>query len=227
MDGAGAGAAGWQLTDIACDDSGATPDLDAGSVSIELVAGDKVTCTFTDRLIPPTGDLLITKLTRGGVGTFPFAVRPVGGGDLVRASATTTMPGCAVAAVPGPIDLDPGEYRIRERLPRPTRAGHWERGPAGCNAGRSLARDDHRRRRSGVPIREPVHPAGSITILKTTRGAGATTGFVVSPLRDPELQYLKSARTQGDGDTAIARGDRDAPAAAGPLRDPGDRAGHR
>ena len=51
-------------------------------------------------------------------------------------------------------------------------------------------------------------PAGSIAILKTTRGAGATTGFVVSPLRDPELQYLKSARTQGDGDTAIARGDR-------------------
>jgi hypothetical protein len=41
---------GWQVGDIACDpSSGSRIDLDAPSVTVDLVAGDTVTCTFRNR----------------------------------------------------------------------------------------------------------------------------------------------------------------------------------
>jgi hypothetical protein len=49
-------------------------------------------------------------------------------------------------------------------------------------------------------------PSGGLAILKTTRGAGATTGFVISRVGSAR-QWIKSAHTTGSGDTAVARGD--------------------
>src|SRR5689334_24765127 len=37
--------------------------------------GDTVTCTFTNTFRPPQVGLVVRKVTRGGVGSFPFTVR--------------------------------------------------------------------------------------------------------------------------------------------------------
>ena len=173
-----------------------------GAVSIELVAGDTVTCTFTDRLIPPTGDLLITKLTRGGVGTFPFGVRPVGGGDLSGRPRPRRRPGCrwrprrarstSIPATTGSVSASharPARATGCGRPPAATRGAGTPGNPCACTitAGAGAV----------CQFENRFIPAGSIRILKTTRGAGATTGFVVSPLRDPELQFVQSAPHAG------------------------------
>ena len=69
---------GWDLTDLSCTAGASTATVDqaAAAVAIRLAAGDTVTCTFTDALRPPPGQLLLSKVTFGGVGTFPFRVRP-------------------------------------------------------------------------------------------------------------------------------------------------------
>jgi uncharacterized repeat protein (TIGR01451 family) len=205
---------GWELTGITCTSTGSTVtrDLPNAAVSIVLAAGDRVTCTFTDRLRPPRGNLLITKLTTGGLGTFDFTVRDEGGDVVERATAETTEEGVPVAAVPGPIDLDPGVYSVSEQRPQRTRAGRWTQTDANCNA-RSLGERG--------PVTVPITagrgavclfenrfiPSGSLAILKTTRGAGAATGFVISRVGSSR-QWQQTARTTGSGDTALARGDR-------------------
>jgi uncharacterized repeat protein (TIGR01451 family) len=206
---------GWQLTGITCTatNSTVTRDLANAAVSIVLAAGDKVTCTYTDRLIPPIGQLLITKTTHGGTGTFPFTVSTEGGDRVRETSATTTEADVPVVTDSGPIDLDPGTYLVDEDLPPRTRAGRWRRTSANCNAHLLGATSD--------PVRINISagggavcvfgntfvPAGALAIAKTTRGAGATTGFVIS--REGEArQWIQTARTSGPGDTAIARGDR-------------------
>jgi len=206
--------AGWELTGISCtsDGSTVTTDLAAGAVSIVLAAGDRVTCTYTDRLRPPPGQLLITKISNGGTGTFPFTVTDEDGDRVRTTSATTTEPGVPAVTDSGPIDLDPGEYFVDEDLPPRTRAGRWRRTSANCNA-RLL-------RATSGPVRVPISsgggavcvfentfvPSGGLTIAKTTRGAGATTGFVISRDGSPR-EWVQTARTSGPGDTAIARGD--------------------
>ncbi len=60
---------GWKLADLQC--TGASPvtiDKTTAKVSIALLAHDTVTCTFTDQLIPPPGQLLLSKITRGASG---------------------------------------------------------------------------------------------------------------------------------------------------------------
>jgi uncharacterized repeat protein (TIGR01451 family) len=206
---------GWRLTGLSCTHgaSTVTTNLAAASVSITLAAGDTVTCTYTDALVPPPGQLLLSKVTFGGVGTFPFRVTPAGGGDTLHASATTTDPGTSVIAAPSPFTLDPGTYEVAESLPS-SRAGRWHSIAVNCNA--------VRRARRSLPIAVTIRanegqaclfenrfiPFGRITILKSTRGGGGTTGFVITPVASPERQYTKSATTPADGGTRLARGDR-------------------
>jgi Domain of unknown function DUF11 len=205
---------GWSLTDLRCTTSGSavTTDSENAKVSIRLLAGDTVTCTFTDALRPPPGELLISKITTDAAGTFPFAVRPEGGGEAIRASATTTEEGVPTQAVPGPIELDPGTYRVGERLPR-AKGGHWRRTAVNCNA--------RRRTRLLRPVEVTISPgrgaactfenrfvaAGSLGIAKVTRGATGTAGFVISPLSGPARQYVQRATTRAEGVPAPARGD--------------------
>jgi uncharacterized repeat protein (TIGR01451 family) len=205
--------AGWRLTGLACTGGGSdvTADPTAGTVSIRLLAGDTVICTFTDALRPAPGELLITKVTGGGVGTFEFGVRPAGGGDVVRSTATTREPGVAVPAVPGPLSLDPGSYVVGEGRPD-ARGGRWVQTGANCNA---------RARRGPGPVTVTIAsgrgavcvfqnrflPSGSIAIAKETRGGAGTTGFVIAPLAQPARQYVQSATTAAPGDLALARGD--------------------
>ncbi len=206
---------GWDLTGLTCTQgaSTVTTDLANASASIRLAAGDTVTCRFTDALHPPPGQLLLSKVTFGGIGTFPFRVRPEDGGATRTASATTTEPRVPVDATPGPFELDPGTYRVSERLPV-VRGGRWHQVAVNCGA--------HRRTRTalwGVAVKVTAGagaaclfenrfvPHGSIAIVKRTRGGGGTTGFVISPLAAPTRQYTQTATTDRDGGTAIARGD--------------------
>jgi uncharacterized repeat protein (TIGR01451 family) len=209
--------AGWDLTGLDCTHglSTVTTDLANASVSIVLVAGDTVTCTFTDALHPPPGRLLLSKVTFNGVDTFPFTVEPASGGATKHASATTTDPGTPVDAQPSPLVLDPGTYRVSEDLPR-IRGGRWRQTAVNCNAVRRAHRG-----RTATPVEVKITsstgvaclfenrfiPNGSIRIFKETRGAGGTTGFVIEPVADPAREFTQTAVTSGSGDVALARGD--------------------
>ncbi len=121
-------------------------------------------------------------------------------------------------ADPRSLTLDPGSYRISEQLPAPSRAGRWRQGAVTCNAVQQRTR---RARRGAAPtevtvssdagqaclFRNTFIPAGGIAIAKQTRGAGATTGFVIDRVGEPARQWTKTAITSGPGDVALARGD--------------------
>ena len=68
---------GWTLTGLSCTSQSSTTatDLASRTVRITLAAGDTVTCTFTNRLTPPAGALVLRKVTVNGTGTFPFTVQ--------------------------------------------------------------------------------------------------------------------------------------------------------
>jgi uncharacterized repeat protein (TIGR01451 family) len=215
---------GWRLRDVNCDPSDSTVTRDrpnAPGVSIGLVAGDTVRCTFDDAVAPPPpGQLLITKVTSGGLGTFPFTVTDAAGNAVLTTTATTVAPGHpGVAAEHTPADLNPGTYTVAETLP-PAAGGSWDNKGATCN-GRSV-RVRHRSRRpreAQVSVIIPSNegrvcqftnrfiPNGRITILKTTLGAIGTTSFTVTPVNDPADQRVKAATTGIPGRAAVARGD--------------------
>jgi len=208
---------GWDLTGLTCTHGASTVTTDLASASVEIVlaAGDTVNCLFTDALHPPPGQLLLSKITFGGVDTFPFQVEPTGGGTTRHASATTTDPGTPVAADPSPLVLDPGKYTVSEELPD-ARGGRWRQTAVNCNAVQRRHRG-----RGAAPVEVTITsnagvaclfenrfiPRGSITIFKETRGAGGTTGFVIEPVANPEREYTQTATTSGSGDVARARGD--------------------
>jgi len=205
----------WSLAGLTCvSQSGAsatTTSLPAASASIDLASGDTVTCTYTDRLIPPKGGLLIRKVTHGGTGRFSFQVDPATGGGGVSAVAETHREGLAVDAQPGPLSLAPGDYKIKE-TPQSTRGGRWELTGAQC--------DGH-----DVPVTQPIRVSvasgagtvctftntfvqlGSIAIAKVTQGGLATTGFVISPTSGPAFELRQSATTTRQGVPAPARGE--------------------
>jgi hypothetical protein len=209
---------GWRLTDLTCTSSRSVVTRDPANpakVSISLVAADTVHCTYTDALVPPPGRLLLNKLTRDGVGTFPFTVHDLDGDVVVRTQATTTSPDVVAPAAANPISLDPGTYLISEELPT-SNSGRWEQVAAGCRA-ESVSP----RARGSESLRVQISssqgqvcqfenrfiPDGRITILKTTLGGTGTTGFIVTPVDDPATQFRKVATTTSEGDPTRARGD--------------------
>ncbi len=110
-----------------------TTDLNAARVSIALVAGDEVECTFTNTLRPPAGQLFIRKITSGGVGVFDFDVFPPDDGEKLEARARTEEEEVPAEAEPSPLTVSPGLYRVEERLPK-SDEGKWRLDSAYCNA---------------------------------------------------------------------------------------------
>ncbi|MCP8900115.1 hypothetical protein [Gilvimarinus xylanilyticus] len=97
----------WTLTGLSCDD-GSSVDVNTGTASVDLAAGENVTCTYTNQLNPPpVGALVVTKLALGGDATFSF------GGDL-GAFDLATSNGRARQVFTG---LDAGEYTLNELVP--------------------------------------------------------------------------------------------------------------
>jgi uncharacterized repeat protein (TIGR01451 family) len=210
---------GWRLTDLTCTTQHGSPvNRDAGrpeQVAIGLIAGDVVHCTYTDALVPPPGRLVLSKLTTGGVGTFPMTVRDAGGKVVATTSATTTRPGVPAGADQASIALEAGTYTISEDLPD-SRDGRWEQTASGCQAQRhptrgSLVAELTVKITSAegqvCQFENRFVPSGSLTVLKTTRDTTGTTSFTITALDDAARQYVKAATTTAPDRRAIARGD--------------------
>lgn len=207
---------GWRLTDLTCTSqtgrSVAETSLADASAAVTLAPLDTVTCTYTDTWSPPPGGLLLRKITYGGLGTFPFAIARAGGEAVADATATTDEEGVAAAARPERTELDPGDYRIREQLPRSER-GSWSLTGVQC--------DDEQLDPAGVqPVTiasgrgttctyvDRFTPAGFIRIRTATIGGTDGFGYVVTAGRPGEVdRYEQTSRTTQERVPVLARGD--------------------
>jgi uncharacterized repeat protein (TIGR01451 family) len=210
---------GWKLDGIACPPtvggSTATPDpAKPAGIVIDLHAGDTITCTFTDKLVPPPGELDLEKVSTGGVGTFPLVVRDSAGQVVVDTTATTTTAGVAAPAARGPFKLDPGNYTVSEPDVPPARGGFWAPTAVNCNARQVRGRRALQTTITITSARGAVCrfenafvPTGSIAVTKVTEDDVGLTGFVITNLDHPELQYVQAALTTTPGRAALARGD--------------------
>jgi uncharacterized repeat protein (TIGR01451 family) len=207
--------AAWQLTKITCTAPGGSPtttDVTSGTTTVALESGDTVTCTYTDRLRPPTAGLLITKITRGGLGTFGFSVDPAAAGPTLSAKATTTYVGIAAPALPEFTDLAPGAYNIDEDSPS-SDAGSWTLERVTCDskprASRSSSQTVNIKGGTGTicTFENRFTPNGTIRLRKVTRGGTTTTGFVINTVGvTPPRQYQQSATTTAENESVLASG---------------------
>ncbi len=181
--------------------------ISGSTATIGLVAGENVTCTYSNTYVPPPGGLTIRKLTTGGVGSFSFVVKSTSGKNY-KVKATTTKPGVPVDALPSLTSLPPGTYTIRE-LPNSSPDGTWRLVSARC---KNLT--ESRTKPITVVIISGVNtactftnvfiPRGSITIAKITQGATGTTNFLISSRSATTVQYLQHATTTATGVAADA-----------------------
>ena len=176
------------------------------TTSINLVAEEHVTCVYTNRYVPPAGGLTISKITRGGTGSFDYAVS--GGGGSHTARATTTAPNVPVDAVPSPLSLAPGTYAVRERRPS-SPDGTWRLVKVRCNGeivtSRPVRVEVHSGQGSVCTFVNAFTPRGSISLAKVTFGATGTTKFLINPNRPPLAQFLQHATTTQQGVPADAK----------------------
>lgn len=218
-----AGGADWNVTEsavenydtsISCVNGSAA--IDGRTVTIHLQAEQHVTCTFTNTYVPPPGGLRITKITRGGVGTFTYDVTPVSGGAAHHTSATTGVEGVPVDAEPALTALPPGTYRIAEHVPT-TSGGRWRLHGVTCDGSAKPttgAFDVTIPSGGGVSCRfiNYFTPNGAISLAKITHGATGTVKFQIERASSIPSQYLQSATTtrQGVAANAVPNRPRDA-----------------
>ena len=192
------------------------------------------------RLIPPPGQLLLSKVTFGGTGAFDFTVdRSDGSGPTRHAPATTTEQGSDRPGRPAVVrPSTPAATGSASSCRRASRAGRWRQDAATCNAVQQRTR---RARRGAAPtevtvssdagqaclFRNTFIPAGAIAITKQTRGAGGTTGFVIDRVGEPARQWIEDRDHLWPRRRRARPRRQHPPAAAGHVRDPGDRARDR
>ena len=200
---------GWSLTGLTCSSSTGASRVNAaaGSVTVYLVGGDTVTCTYTNTLTPPAAGLLLGKVTLGDTGRTVFDVS----GPTPPQTVSTAKP--RIPAFAPLLPLPPGDYTVDE-TPVPTPAGRWERRQVRCQ-GRIVP---------NAPDPLPVTlsssagtfctwvnefvPDGGIRIRKRTFGATGTAGFIIRrrPADTPEV-YEQQATTTAEGTPVTAVGD--------------------
>jgi uncharacterized repeat protein (TIGR01451 family) len=113
--------ADWPTTSVAC--TSLAPFIGKTAV-VPLAAGADVTCTFSNT---KNGQLVISKATVGGVGTFGINVNGVS-----RGSITTLTPGTAASGNEVVVDAPAGVYNVTETLPAD---GLWDQTGATCSNG--------------------------------------------------------------------------------------------
>lgn len=203
---------GWTLVNLACSHGASTVTIDRAfaKATIDLTAGDTVTCTYTNAPAPTAGALIVRKITQGSVGTFPFTVTPTGGGSSVTRSIATKTPGVAVASTP--IRLKAGAYKITEGTPS---GGNtvWTQTGLVCNGKTSDGTVTISAAKGAVcTFTNTFTPPGAIGVREVTRGGVATAGYTVSPRLNPDgsrpaaVQYKKIATTESQNQPALARG---------------------
>jgi len=108
---------------------------DNGTLSVALMTGDTVTCTFVTHWVPPVGNLTIEEITEGGKGSFSYIVEPHD--DPTEVTATTTQAGVPAEARPERnLALLAGElYSVQQLSPHSAR-GRWSLVGAECNGRR-------------------------------------------------------------------------------------------
>ena len=179
-----------------------TPPV-AGPASTWTISGRKATvhvgdgatvrCDYVNKDVPPpTGDLRLNKVTLGGVGSFDFKVTDPNGATT-KAHVTTTVAGQDTLVLQTQSGT-PGVWKVRETLPAPTGAGHWDATSLQCNgsdvafttsdgpsgttyvtASRSVAS----RETVDCTFANTFTPDGMIVLEKRTTGGTGTFGFPV------------------------------------------------
>ncbi|MEU6846804.1 DUF5979 domain-containing protein [Streptomyces sp. NPDC046716] len=236
----GAGGAPWTFKEVVPADSGWTPPTQpsctvvaadgspgtsavrtdsAGATSVELAAGDTVTCTYTNTRA--SGKALLEKESIGGTGTFDIDLgTPPGAPPVNVAPVTTRREGVPVTVAEAPAGATPGTYTIDEAIPAPDGTGTWEltglncdgtdvpitKGPATDDAPRGtwhatydLASVDD----ANCLLTNKFTPGGAINIEKVTEGGTGSFAYDViahplARLRDATT-YRSTATTETEG----------------------------
>ncbi|MGD9740179.1 MAG: autotransporter domain-containing protein [Bauldia sp.] len=104
---------GFTLTELTCvdPDDQTTTNLQTGTATIDLDAGEAITCTFTNTVTPPPGSITIIKNSVGGTANFGFTID--GGLDPNDAFSlnTTANNGTAQTVF---TSVEPGTYTVIE-----------------------------------------------------------------------------------------------------------------
>jgi uncharacterized repeat protein (TIGR01451 family) len=202
---------GWKLTGLHCESavSEVTSDLKTASVSIDLAAGDTVTCTYIDALEPPKGTLLLRKVTRGGTGTFGFKVVGADGSTVKSTRIETSEEG--VPAYARPLILDPGRYRILEHSPKDPK-GIWRAVDASCDGGEPAPGGEvevsvEASKGALCTFTNRLVYPGQIKIRKETIGGIGSAGFQITDPDYPTLERNQIAVVDKEMSPALARGD--------------------
>lgn len=202
---------GWALAGLSCEHgaSQVVTDQKGASVSIDLVAGDTVTCTYVDKLIPPKGALLLRKVTEDGTGTFEFEVRDAAGATVKTRRIKTTKVGSPAYAKP--LVLDPGNYKVLERSPQDPR-GVWHAASVSCNGDRQPSADEATvsiTASKGVlcTFTNRLAFEGRLTISKEAIGNTGSAAFQITSLADPTLELEQVAVVDRERTKVRAKGD--------------------
>ncbi len=183
---------GYDFVSLACSQTTAPV---TGPVSTWVITGQKavvhvgdgatVTCTYVNRDTPKTtGDLSISKVTYGGVGTFPVRITdPLSA--TTNLTATTTedgVPDLVGATTAGAT----GTWAVRETLPAPTPLGRWDATSVQCNG-------------AAVPF-STSSAGGGATFVTASRtiNAGETVDCLLGNTFTPGGE-LQLAKTSEDG----------------------------
>lgn len=204
---------GWALQALDCTSQLgsviARPGLEP-EVTVTLVPGDVVTCTFRDGIQAPVSGLSIGKVTIGATGVTDFRV--AGGSGVIDAPVETTEP--RDAEYLNLSQLPPGEYRVSES-PRDMEGGRWVGRQLRCG-GRIMPF------RTELTLTVPpgagvfclwtnefLH-AGSIRVRKVMLGDTGETGFTIRRVDadpDSEAVYQQQADVRREGVPVTAEGD--------------------
>ena len=153
--------AGWDLTDITCDDDDSSGNVGTRTATFNVDAGEEVKCTFTNT---QEGSIVVKKVMVGGTSTFDFTGSPSGSISVNNGTISQAV--------------DPGQYVSTEAA----EAG-WTLTSIVCNDENSTGNTTTRAATFNVAAGETVTCTftntkdGSITIEKQTLPNGDAQSF--------------------------------------------------
>jgi hypothetical protein len=184
-------AGSWSFTAVHC--LGATPavDLATHAFTVDIATDGQGVFCVAENTFTPTARISLHKVTRGGTGTFRFAVSrvdpPSGEPDsALQQTATTTVQGIPVTATGDPLDgLPLGTYQVYEfaEPSAQTPTGAWTlthldcgpiQGGAGTEVTLTAAAPD-----VSCTFTDSLQPYGTLTVTKVLAGDGSRTFDVV------------------------------------------------